>query len=107
MTSRELAFGDNADIYTVGGRLTGFRASIGSTRSMAPISSARSRTPRSPPTRTATAISTPLASRLSYLFRDSLNNQLHVVGEYLSGDNDSTDGKDEMFDILGPVAALQ
>jgi len=39
-------------------------------------------------------------ARLSYLCKDSLNNQFHLVGEYLSGDDPNTKGRDEMFDIL-------
>jgi hypothetical protein len=39
-------------------------------------------------------------ARLTYLFKDKLNNQLSLVSEYLSGDKPGTTGKDEMFDIL-------
>jgi hypothetical protein len=39
-------------------------------------------------------------ARLSYLFKDPMDNQLSLVGEYLSGDNPNTTGKDEMFDVL-------
>jgi hypothetical protein len=39
-------------------------------------------------------------ARLSYLFKDSLNNQLHLTYEFLSGDNPDTPGRDEMFDVL-------
>jgi len=38
-------------------------------------------------------------AKLTYLFKDSLNNQLSLVSEYLSGDKSGT-GKDEMFDML-------
>jgi hypothetical protein len=38
--------------------------------------------------------------RLSYLTRDSINDQFHLIFEYLSGDDDGTDGTDEMFDVL-------
>ena len=37
--------------------------------------------------------------RLSYLFKDKLNNQAHLSYEYLSGDDPNT-AEDEMFDIL-------
>lgn len=37
---------------------------------------------------------------LDYLFKDSLNNQAHLVFEYLSGDDPDTPGQDEMFDVL-------
>ncbi len=39
-------------------------------------------------------------ARLTYLFRDALDNQFTIVGEYLSGDDPATRGTDEMFDIL-------
>jgi hypothetical protein len=38
-------------------------------------------------------------SRLSYLFKDKLNNQAYLSFEYLSGDDPGT-GSDEMFDVL-------
>ena len=38
-------------------------------------------------------------SRLTYMFKDRLNNQLTMSFELLSGDNPST-GNDEMFDVL-------
>ncbi len=39
-------------------------------------------------------------ARLSYAFSDRLNNQAHLVYEYLSGDDPDTAGQDEMFDLL-------
>jgi hypothetical protein len=38
-------------------------------------------------------------SKISYLFKDELNDQLSMVFEFLSGDNPKT-GNDEMFDVL-------
>ena len=38
-------------------------------------------------------------SKLSYLFKDELNDQLSLSFEFLSGDNPNT-GTDEMFDVL-------
>jgi hypothetical protein len=38
-------------------------------------------------------------SKLSYLFKDKLSNQLSLSFEFLSGDNPNT-GSDEMFDVL-------
>ena len=37
--------------------------------------------------------------RVSYLFKDKLNNQISLGGEYLSGDDPNTE-QDEMFDLL-------
>jgi len=39
-------------------------------------------------------------SRLTYLFKDALNNQITFLAEYLSGDDPSSTDKDEMFDNL-------
>jgi len=39
-------------------------------------------------------------SKLTYLMKDSLSNQFTFLAEYLSGDDPSTTGKDEMFDVL-------
>jgi hypothetical protein len=38
--------------------------------------------------------------KLTYLFKDEYNNQVSFITEYLSGDNPKTKGKDEMFDVL-------
>jgi hypothetical protein len=38
--------------------------------------------------------------RLTYLFKDSLNNQVRFCHEYLSGDDPATAGKNEQFDLL-------
>jgi hypothetical protein len=38
--------------------------------------------------------------RVSYLFKDKMQNKLSLVGEFLSGDDPNTKGQDEMFDIL-------
>lgn len=99
---RELAFGDNADIYTLGGRLTGFPGDHWQYSIDGAYQFGKKQDPTfaADPDRNRDIDAFGANARLSYLFRDSLNNQLHVVGEYLSGDNDSTDGKDEMFDIL-------
>jgi hypothetical protein len=39
-------------------------------------------------------------AKLTYLFKDPMNNQVSLVGEFLSGDDPNTKNKDEMFDIL-------
>jgi hypothetical protein len=39
-------------------------------------------------------------AKLTYLFKDPHENQVSLVGEYLSGDDPSTTGRDEMFDVL-------
>jgi hypothetical protein len=35
----------------------------------------------------------------TYLFKDKLNNQLSLMGEFLSGDDPDTEDQDEMFDV--------
>jgi Alginate export len=39
-------------------------------------------------------------SKLNYVFKDKLNNQISLQAEYLSGDKTGTGDKDEMFDVL-------
>ena len=38
--------------------------------------------------------------RVNYLFKDQMQNQVSLVGEFLSGDDPNTKGRDEMFDVL-------
>jgi hypothetical protein len=39
-------------------------------------------------------------AKLTYLFKDALNNQLSLIGEHLSGDKAGTTSKDEAFDVM-------
>ena len=100
---RELAIGDNADIYTLGGRITGtpwphWQYSV---EGAYHLGKSRTRARRDWDGvyiwRDMDAYGG--NARLTYLFKDPLNNQLQLVGEFLSGDDPKT-GKDEMFDIL-------
>jgi len=100
---KELANGDDANIYTVGGRITGLPGE----HWQYSLEGAYQFGEKKDPTIRVGTVNLErdidafgANARLSYLFRDRLNNQLHLVGEYLSGDDDATDGKDEMFDIL-------
>ncbi len=106
-----LSNGDDAEIYTVGAKITGtpadhwqysiegayqFGEKTDPTLKYSPVtldSSGSSYTPE----RDIDAFGA--NARLTYLCKDTLNNQLHVVYEYLSGDDPDT-GDDEMFDIL-------
>ncbi len=97
------ARGDNGDIYTFGGRVSGLVANhwkytvegayqFGHKQDLAikypEVSSEY---------RDINAFG--LNSRLTYLFKDKLNNALSVSYEYMSGDDPKTSG-DEMFDNL-------
>jgi hypothetical protein len=104
-------FGDNGDIYTLGGRLSGllkgqWKYSVEGAyqfgRKQDPLLNLGGLNPYTP-----NAESTGfrgldafgLQSKLTYQFKDRWNNQLSLTYEFLSGDNPNT-GSDEMFDVL-------
>jgi hypothetical protein len=104
--NKALSNGDNADIYTIGGKITGTPAEhwfysvegayqfgnkqdatvnanyVNSTSDWREIAAYAGKT------------------KLSYLFKDQMSNQVSLIGEFLSGDDPNTKNKDEMFDIL-------
>lgn len=100
---QELAPGDNANIYTLGGRITGtpwehWQYSLEGAYQFGDK--------QDPALKTAAGAGIwrdldafGVNTRLSYLFKDPRNNQLHLFYEYLSGDDPDTHN-DEMFDIL-------
>jgi hypothetical protein len=102
---QEFANGDNADIFTLGAKITGTLASHWqySLEGGYEFGEKHDPTVRNP-VNLSTAerdISAYGANaRLSYLFKDKLNNQVHLVYELLSGDDPDTPGQDEMFDLL-------
>lgn len=94
--------GDNADIYTVGGKVAGTPAEHWSYslegayqfgQKEEAINDGRGFADRDIEAYGGKA-------RLSYLMKDDLNNQFSLVGEFLSGDDPSTPNQDEMFDVL-------
>jgi hypothetical protein len=101
--------GDDAELYTLGGRLSGLIAEHWQYRFEGAYQFGRKRDPGvGVGTYTGanslgfgwhTVAAYGLNSKLSYLFNDKLNNQAHFSFEYLSGDNPNT-GQDEMFDSL-------
>jgi hypothetical protein len=95
--------GDNADIYTVGGKLTGTPAEhwqyslegayqFGTKQDTVRVATAPTFAERDIDAFGAKA-------KLTYLCKDERKNQLSLIGEFMSGDNPNT-GKDEMFDVL-------
>jgi len=106
-----VTFGDNADIYTVGGRVSGlvieqWKYSVEGAyqfgRKEDPnlnVGGANPLTPSAEMNGFRGLNAYALNSKLSYLFKDSLNDQLSFSAEFLSGDNPNTKS-DEMFDVL-------
>jgi hypothetical protein len=98
-------FSDNADIYTVGGRVSGLVKEHFQYSAEGAYQFGRKQYQYNPP------VTAPLDqdyhnlsafgvnSKVSYLFKDTLNNQLSLSYEFLSGDDPGT-GTDEMFDVL-------
>ncbi|MGO8929220.1 MAG: alginate export family protein [Limisphaerales bacterium] len=106
-------FTDNADIYTFGGRLSGsldqhwkYSAEgayqFGRKQDQELNSALAFLRPNDPSVQTTgfrDLSAFGVNSKLSYLFKDSWNDQLSLSFEFLSGDNPNTKG-DEMFDVL-------
>ena len=110
----EASFGDNADLYTLGGRLSGvlqehWKYSAegayqfgskqdpelnGQTPAINPVLAPGAQTKGF---RDVNAFG--VNSKLTYQFKDPMNNQLSLCFEYLTGDNPGTKN-DEMFDVL-------
>ena len=100
--------GDNADIYTLGGRVSGVFANnwkysaegayqFGSKQDYAIQDAKNGYAGGSEDYRPISAFG--VNSKLTYQFKDERNNQLGLGYEFLSGDDPKT-GTDEMFDVL-------
>jgi hypothetical protein len=96
----DTVFGDNANIYTAGGKITGRPAEHWeySGEGAYQFGHKQDRILGVFASRDIDAFGG--KAKLTYLFKDSFNCQLSLVGEYLSGDDPNTSGKDEMFDLL-------
>ncbi len=104
--SKEFVNGDNADIYTIGSKITGTPAEHWSYSvegayqfghkqdAMVGAGYVNSTTDWRQIDAYAGKV------RVNYLFKDQMQNQVSLVGEFLSGDDPNTKGKDEMFDVL-------
>ena len=105
--SQVAANGDNADIYTFGGRVNGPLSDHWKYWVEGAYQFGRKQDPSLQHSDAGAAAASDyhdlnaygLNSKLSYLFKDKLNNQLAMSFEMLSGDNPNT-GNDEMFDVL-------
>ena len=111
--SPEASFGDNADIFTVGGQVSGLledhwkysaEGAYQFGRKQDPIMlNQGGNNPLLAPGAQTTGFrdidAFGMNGKLTYLFKDQWNNQLSLSCEFLSGDNPKT-GDDEMFDVL-------
>ena len=97
--SKEFSAGDNADIYTVGAKVTGTPAEHWQYSLEAAYQFGTKED------RIGTVAERDISAyggkfKGSYLFKDKMNNQVSLIGEFLSGDDPDTADQDEMFDIL-------
>lgn len=94
------AIGDNADIYTFGGKITGTPAEHlqYSLEGAYQFGQKEDRISGDFASRDLDAFGA--KAKLTYLFKDKWNNQVSLVGEFLSGDDPDTAEQDEMFDLL-------
>jgi len=99
-----VAIGDNADIYTVGGSISGTPSKHWQYWVEGAYQCGSKEDPTVDTPQVANGWRTISAyganARLTYLFNDRFNNQLSLVGEFLSGDDPNSLGTDEMFDVL-------
>jgi hypothetical protein len=99
--------GDNADIYTLGARVSGLLQGHWQYSAEGAYQFGRKQDPRL--TRSYAGAAAALNyhnmhafgvnSRFGYLFKDKMANEVYLAYEFLSGDNPATDD-DEMFDVL-------
>jgi hypothetical protein len=99
------AYSDNANIYTLGGKLSGspsshWRYSAEGAGQWGWKQDSSVRTPVNVGALRRDLHAYGWNTKLSYLFKDPRDNQVSLVGEFLSGDDPNTTGKDEMFDVL-------
>jgi hypothetical protein len=104
--TKEMVNGDSADIYTLGSKITGTPAEHWSYsvegayqfghKQDAMVGAAYVNSTKD--WREINAYAGKL--RINYLFKDHMQNQVSLIGEFLSGDDPNTKGKDEMFDVL-------
>jgi len=103
--NRVFSSGDDANIYTIGSKLTGtplpnWQYSAEGALQWGTKTDPSVKTPVNVSTLQRDIRAYGWNAKLTYLFKDSLNDQVSLVSEFLSGDNPNTSGKDEMFDVL-------
>jgi hypothetical protein len=104
--TKEYSNGDNADIYTLGAKISGTPAphlaySVEGAYQFGHKQDATVGAAYVNSTTDWRDINAYGANgKLTYLFKDKYNNQISLIGEILSGDDPKTKGTDEMFDIL-------
>lgn len=92
--------GDNADLYTLGGKVTGTIASNLQYSLEGALQSGTKEDRIAGRFAERDVRAWGGKARLTYSLRDPLNQQVTLTGEILSGDDPSTPGRDEMFDVL-------
>jgi hypothetical protein len=99
---KEFSNGDNADIYTVGSKISGTPTPhlAYSVEGAYQFGSKQDPMFTAAPTEWRDINAWGANGKLTYLFKDKYNNQISLVGEFLSGDDPKSKDTDEMFDIL-------
>jgi hypothetical protein len=97
--------GDDADIYTLGGKITGTPAEHWKYSAEGAYQFGQKKDPTVKTPVVLSAVNRDIDAfgvnaSLSYLFKDRFSDQASLLFEYLSGDDPKTTGKDEMFDVL-------
>ena len=98
--NRSLANGDSGDIYTFGGKITGTPTEHWFYSVEGAYQCGWKNDKIAGVTKNRDLDAYAAKTKLTYLFKDSMNNQVSLIGEFLSGDDPNTKDKDEMFDIL-------
>ena len=96
--------GDNADIFTFGGKISGTPTPNWKYALEGAYQCGEKEDPMVqhpvPETQRREISAYGANASLTYLVKDPMDNQFSAVFEYLSGDNPKTTGRDEMFDVL-------
>jgi len=103
---KQLANGDNADIYTIGSKISGTPTPHWAYSAEGAYQFGTKQDPtvgnayENYPNQWRNIDAYGANGKLTYLFKDQYDNQLSLAGEFLSGDNPNSKGTDEMFDVL-------